>query len=668
VIESLGITLVDAPRTATRLNLVNLQNNWLSDLCATEDHLGHGTLVTALATFLKNRATKFPLVIGIDAPWGAGKSSVMYLLEKELTIDTRRSKANEEKNTVNKDVALSWGGLLNLCRQWPKKSFNLGSNNDNATAQKTERKFQTVYFNAWRHGTGTKLTASLVNNILNTIADKLSPIEREKFWLHINLKRLDIAALRRKAFLKMMSSSMVGFAFILAFVATLALFFFKPAYGAYYFLPGTGFLGYLGVIFPMLRNKAVSFDFQKYLKAPDYNKLMGPQSEIERDFKETISYLKEMNVSLAVFVDDLDRCSPPDVAAVVESINVFFGQETDDCVFILGMHRELVATSLELAYKDLIEKMNGKPELAEELPFGQRFLEKIVQFVVRLPEPSDANVEKYISHLTKGKSTAPSSQRQTADADIPVNQAAGDKQGKNESQQDHTISAGMQTQAQPDNMEQQSSSEVEKEAVIAEAIQTYLEQLRQVNDLLNNTDYYRKKIVTELVGKGISRQIAESTADSVINRVQTEKIANSYDDKSEEVIGVFNLVKDSLRRNPRQYVRFFNTLRFDYYLRAADINYIPEFSELLNMAKWAALSLEWPNLTSILFKNKQQVFKLLNEDLDKNLLQQKLVDMIEVLAGPEPTKELVQTCLEKTKALDLLTLNNNTIRTPQIYH
>lgn len=49
-----------------------------------EDALGFAPYVDALVAFLRSQDTQPPLAIGINAPWGRGKTSFMKMLESEL--------------------------------------------------------------------------------------------------------------------------------------------------------------------------------------------------------------------------------------------------------------------------------------------------------------------------------------------------------------------------------------------------------------------------------------------------------------------------------------------------------------------------------------------------------------------------------------------------------
>ncbi len=49
-----------------------------------QDKLGFGDYVTALHDFIASQYTTTPLTISVDGPWGAGKSSLMYMLKNSL--------------------------------------------------------------------------------------------------------------------------------------------------------------------------------------------------------------------------------------------------------------------------------------------------------------------------------------------------------------------------------------------------------------------------------------------------------------------------------------------------------------------------------------------------------------------------------------------------------
>lgn len=54
------------------------------DYWTTEDNLGYGAYADAVASFIRHPETRPPLTIGIKAPWGAGKTSLMRMVQERL--------------------------------------------------------------------------------------------------------------------------------------------------------------------------------------------------------------------------------------------------------------------------------------------------------------------------------------------------------------------------------------------------------------------------------------------------------------------------------------------------------------------------------------------------------------------------------------------------------
>lgn len=72
---STPLRLFDTQRPLTRL---------ATDRWTTEDRLGYEGYAKAIYSFLTHRDTVPPLTIGIQAPWGGGKTSLMRMIQREL--------------------------------------------------------------------------------------------------------------------------------------------------------------------------------------------------------------------------------------------------------------------------------------------------------------------------------------------------------------------------------------------------------------------------------------------------------------------------------------------------------------------------------------------------------------------------------------------------------
>jgi len=103
--------------------------------------------------------------------------------------------------------------------------------------------------------------------------------------------------------------------------------------------------------------------------------------------------------AIAVFVDDLDRCSPRYVVEVIDAINQIFSSLDARCVFILGMDRQIVASSIEAHYEEMLKHLERRnTPLARE--YGYWFLSKIVQMSVSVPQTTPGGMRDLLSMVT----------------------------------------------------------------------------------------------------------------------------------------------------------------------------------------------------------------------------------------------------------------------------
>jgi predicted KAP-like P-loop ATPase len=85
---------------------------------------------------------------------------------------------------------------------------------------------------------------------------------------------------------------------------------------------------------------------------------------------------------LIIFIDDLDRCVPENAITVLESIKLFL--DRSNCIFILGLEKEIVEKGIHHRYK-------------KEIDFsGKDYLEKIIQLPFNIPPVTEASIRTFI--------------------------------------------------------------------------------------------------------------------------------------------------------------------------------------------------------------------------------------------------------------------------------
>lgn len=139
--------------------------------------------------------------------------------------------------------------------------------------------------------------------------------------------------------------------------------------------------------------KVVNVDYSKFLKDQD------PKTEISEDdsipttimeFHNDFSrLLKETKIQkLVVFIDDLDRCTPDTVIDTLEAIKLFLF--VDKSAFLICSDERLIRYAVRRRF----------PEIpGQDMEVGRDYLEKLIQFPVRIPQLSVSEMESYVSLL-----------------------------------------------------------------------------------------------------------------------------------------------------------------------------------------------------------------------------------------------------------------------------
>lgn len=115
--------------------------------------------------------------------------------------------------------------------------------------------------------------------------------------------------------------------------------------------------------------------------------------EIRQDIKEFqknfAELLEETKINrLVVFIDELDRCSPDTILDTLEALRLFLF--TGRTVFIIGADERHISYAVQKKF-DEIE--------GQQINIGKEYLEKIIQYPIRIPRLSDREVEFYINCL-----------------------------------------------------------------------------------------------------------------------------------------------------------------------------------------------------------------------------------------------------------------------------
>ncbi|MCM3252545.1 KAP family P-loop NTPase fold protein [Priestia aryabhattai] len=106
----------------------------------------------------------------------------------------------------------------------------------------------------------------------------------------------------------------------------------------------------------------------------------------QKNFAELLAETKINR--LVVFIDELDRCSPETILETLEAIRLFLF--TGNTVFIIGADERHISYAVQKKF-DEIE--------GQQINIGKEYLEKIIQYPIRIPRLSHKEMEFYINCL-----------------------------------------------------------------------------------------------------------------------------------------------------------------------------------------------------------------------------------------------------------------------------
>ena len=134
----------------------------------------------------------------------------------------------------------------------------------------------------------------------------------------------------------------------------------------------------------------------KDISAEDIEKLIKQNGSERADVRMAIrdfhhdfnDLLKESGIeTLVVFIDDLDRCNPATVIDIFEAIRLFLF--VPNSVFVIAADEDLIRYAVSTKF----------PGFQERAGIGRDYLEKLIQYPVKVPPLAKSEIENYIKLL-----------------------------------------------------------------------------------------------------------------------------------------------------------------------------------------------------------------------------------------------------------------------------
>ncbi|MFC3735671.1 KAP family P-loop NTPase fold protein [Paractinoplanes deccanensis] len=589
------------------------------DFWTADDALGYAPYADAIAAFVRHRGTRPPLTIGVTAPWGAGKTSLMRMVQERLDPRADRDRWTATPLRLSDDARRSLRPKRGAAdepvtnRELLARTTEPVPDTDDLDVQPPHSRRipddewrPTVWFNPWMYQSGEQIWAGLAYEIITQVTGRLKPADRERFWLALNLRRVDRQALRRRIYQQLAERFLpwllwLGLAVAIALIGVLVAIVVPPAADALRAVSaglasvgGATFVaGSVVAALRFLRSRA-AVPFGPLLQVPNpvqaaagqagagmkgaypdlvpdprYESRLGFLHLVQTDMRRVLDLVATERRPLVVFVDDLDRCSPGTVVQVIEAINLFLAGEFPHCVFVVAMEPAVVAAHVEAVYKDLASQP-AAPTL------GWRFLEKIVQLPLSLPPPDpDRQRSRYMTALLdQPRGSVPPATAEPA-ASPPVTPPL-----------DSAEEPSASPSSPPAEAPGAGAADDAGRAARVRLLEIAIRRRSPVTDTLAAAALQAQKEVLPEAGDNLLPETSEAA-----NRV----LVGLYSDdeaRTAIVAGVPGLDSD----NPREIKRFVNLFRFyRFVVQQQQLQGLPPVSGA-EIAKLAAFAIRWPHL------------------------------------------------------------------------
>jgi len=314
------------------------------------DRFSYGDIADGLARLIDGDDTATPLTIAVSAPWGAGKTSLLRLVESRVV---RQRAARHEAPAI------------------------------------------VVWFNAWMHDAAPNLSAALAADIARHAtrcrdpwirlwhplpSSMLSPQERarRRFWL-------GVVAVAVAILIYPLVSALVGPSH--GDITKVRAAFGASAVGWFALLWG------VSALWPRVQRSVAAV--AAFVDDPRSAAATGSMTEVSAQLGQLIQEAQDgvrrawrapERPRFVVIVDDLERCQPPKAVDMCEVAAQLL--DHPDVITVLVGDQRIIAASAELKYRDAVDQFSKEADVAAE-GFGRFFLQKVVQFELELPPISE---------------------------------------------------------------------------------------------------------------------------------------------------------------------------------------------------------------------------------------------------------------------------------------
>jgi hypothetical protein len=324
----------------------NDQTKFRSDVAVEVDELGRQSVAKEFVNLIKNDVFQIKdnhsFIVHLQGEWGAGKSSFLKFIAKELTSNQKDDHWTiiEYNAWQNQHISPPWWTLLNNI--YRKSKLQSSSRCNKVKLWFNENFRRIAWYSSWKNIFALLLTILFIILVINNFSSLSS--------LLLTNSQPNPLELITKLFIGIGSS--IGLIHSLSKLVSSSI---------------------------LIRSSEDAMSFVK--------KSIDPMSNIKDHYQKLVDNIKGKNGNIAIFIDDIDRCNDVYVVELLEGIQTLFKERK--VLYIIAGDRKWISKCFQNVYNNFDSASNKADSI------GELFLQKTFQLSIRIPSISPIYREKY---------------------------------------------------------------------------------------------------------------------------------------------------------------------------------------------------------------------------------------------------------------------------------
>ncbi|MCK6075386.1 KAP family P-loop NTPase fold protein [Paenibacillus silvae] len=321
----------------------------LSDSESSKDLLSREPQAMTISQMIANKQTSSPITVGIMGQWGAGKSTFLGFIEKEL------SQINKLVDEQKEDV------------------------------QEKYNKTYQIKFNPTEYDDQAKIWYSLLKELYVKYENE------HKFTGRIKYALRDVLPSLKNEMPKHLSNVL-----IICIVVILSIYYLGTNQSIIEGIKNSGYweaiiamslyvFTAVRVVIPIFKKmslftKPLSAKILDHILLPKYKLKLGVREEVKQSLNDLLKVWLKGDEKIVILVDELDRCSEKTIVEFFSALQLFISVK--GIVNVISMNNETVALALANHYN--FHFGSYQPTKEEKIEFGNEYLEKYINVSVFL--------------------------------------------------------------------------------------------------------------------------------------------------------------------------------------------------------------------------------------------------------------------------------------------